>query len=193
MPISDLSKENQEYLINELNKQKSWVLYQEGDIFKRPDINILIHSTNCFHEMNTSIGYMIKTLYPKSYIEDKKTKYGDKEKLGHFSLSLEKNINTNNELVIFNLYTQYNIIENQENQLKNLIYLKQALSSLADFLYLHQVESQEGYQVIIGVPWMISCNKASNNINEVFSIFRDIFEQYRNYIKILFVDKVQKK
>lgn len=195
MAITDLSKENYEYLINELNKENSWVMYQTGDIFKRPDINMLIHHTNCFHNMNSGIAYLVKEFYPNTSIADRKTKYGDKEKLGHFSLSLEKNINTGNELVIFNLYTQYypgtnehkeELIDSTVNRLK---YLKNALTTLADFLCLHQLESPEGYQVVIGVPWMIGCSYSKENINEVFSLFRDIFKDHRKYIKILFVDK----
>ena len=193
MSLNSLSKENLNYLINELKKDNSWVLYQTGDILKRPDINILIHQANCFCIMNAGIAYKIKECYPAVSLADKKTKPGDKEKLGSFTSTLEKNINTGKELIILNLYSQYNPGRCEEfsagidSKEKRLFYLKECLMSLADFISLYHMES-DPEQIIIGVPWMIGCGIAGNDINATFELFKTIFEPLKKHVKIMFVD-----
>jgi hypothetical protein len=46
----------------------------------------------------------------------------------------------------------------------------------------------EPEQIIIGVPWMIGCGIAGNDINATFELFKTIFEPLKKHVKIMFVD-----
>ena len=85
MPLTDLNIENQAYINQEALKDTSWMAYQIGDIFKRTDLNMIIHSTNCFHNMSSGISYKVKENYINAFLADKKTQFGSIDKLGTFS------------------------------------------------------------------------------------------------------------
>ena len=92
-----------------------------------------------------------------------------------------------------NLYSQYNPGRCEEfsagidSKEKRLFYLKECLMSLADFISLYHMES-DPEQIIIGVPWMIGCGIAGNDINATFELFKTIFEPLKKHVKIMFVD-----
>jgi hypothetical protein len=197
MPLTDLNIENQAYINQEALKDTSWMAYQIGDIFKRTDLNMIIHSTNCFHNMSSGISYKVKENYINAFLADKKTQFGSIDKLGTFSSSLDENINNKQELMIINLYGQYNpgtceehknAIDSKENR---FLYLKESLNKFADFLKLYNIDSQEENkcQFIIGVPWLIGCGAVSGgDYNEIFNLFKEIFSSMSNVVKIVFVD-----
>ena len=64
----------------------------------------IIHSCNCFHIMGGGIALRIKNKYPEAYAADCKTEWGDKDKLGTYTVAvLPSNFH------IYNMYGQYDI------------------------------------------------------------------------------------
>ncbi len=72
---------------------------------KSGEFDVIVQGCNAFHTMGAGIAKHIKAAFPEAYDADKKTGYGDKNKLGTFS-EATVNINGHN-LTIINAYTQY--------------------------------------------------------------------------------------
>lgn len=196
MSLKVLNVENQAYIQQELLNNNSWMSYQIGDIFKRSDLNMILHQTNCFHSMNTGYGYQIRENYLNAAIADKKTLYGDSSKLGTFSTSLEVNKNSGKDLLIVNLYSQFHpgtcednidAIDSKENR---LAYLHEALTKFAEFLTIYTMDltAENKCKFIVGVPWLIGCNSIDGDYNKTFEIFKQVFNGMSDHVKIVFVD-----
>ncbi|MBC7655301.1 MAG: DUF1768 domain-containing protein [Oligoflexus sp.] len=72
---------------------------------KNGEFDVIIHGCNSFHTMGAGIAKHIKTNFPEAFEADKKTGYGDKDKIGTFSeATVERNGHT---FTIINAYTQY--------------------------------------------------------------------------------------
>ena len=79
-----------------------------GDLVKlalNNKFDAIIHGCNCFNTMGKGIAYTIRKVFPEAYEADKKTKKGDRNKLGDYSYAA-LNIKQK-ELFIINAYTQY--------------------------------------------------------------------------------------
>jgi O-acetyl-ADP-ribose deacetylase (regulator of RNase III) len=62
----------------------------------------IIHQANCFHTFGGGIALRIKNKFPKAYVADCQTPYGDSKKLGTFSVAvLLSNFH------IYNMYSQF--------------------------------------------------------------------------------------
>lgn len=75
------------------------------DILSKLDPNtktVILHGCNCFCTMGAGIAKYLKQKYPLIYSVDKGTKYGDRKKLGTFSIA-----GIHNNLHILNCYTQF--------------------------------------------------------------------------------------
>lgn len=78
------------------------IKYIKGDIIKDADsFEVIAHQCNCFQSFGAGIAKAIKINYPKAYLADLQTRYGDKEKMGTISYTLETTP------IIVNLYGQY--------------------------------------------------------------------------------------
>ena len=80
----------------------------KGDLIKLAEegmFDMIVHGANCFHCMNAGLAKQLATKYPQVLEADKKTKYGDPEKLGSYTsayVEVDGNIFT-----VVNAYTQY--------------------------------------------------------------------------------------
>ena len=80
----------------------------KGDLIKLAEqgkFDVIIHGCNCFHTMGGGIARQLAGKYPQVLKADKKTKYGDREKLGTYTsayIEVDGNIFT-----VVNVYTQY--------------------------------------------------------------------------------------
>ncbi len=75
------------------------------EMAKNGDFDVIIHGANAFHTMGAGIAKYIKQDFPEAYEADKKTVYGDKNKIGTFSEALiERN---GHKFVVINAYTQF--------------------------------------------------------------------------------------
>jgi O-acetyl-ADP-ribose deacetylase (regulator of RNase III) len=69
------------------------------------EFDVIIHGCNCFHAMGGGIAKQLADKYPQVEETDRKTEFGDRNKLGSYSIAkLEVN---DNVFVVLNAYTQY--------------------------------------------------------------------------------------
>jgi len=81
-----------------------------GDIVKdASQFDAIVHGCNCFHIYAKGIAGQIRRIYPEAYEADLKTKKGDKNKLGTFSVGICKltGFDKPKKLSVINTYTQY--------------------------------------------------------------------------------------
>lgn len=72
------------------------------------EFDAIIHGCNCFCTMGKGIALDIKNEFPEAYDADKRTKKGDKNKLGTYTTAIiEKSLNVKKDFIIVNAYTQY--------------------------------------------------------------------------------------
>lgn len=69
--------------------------------FEKKEYDMLVHGCNCFHTMGGGIAAIVSYRYPSALEADKQTKWGDKKKLGTYSMTDTK------YGTIINLYTQF--------------------------------------------------------------------------------------
>ena len=74
------------------------------DLFDVGKFNIIAHGCNCFNVMGAGIARQIAKRYPVAYTADIKTKAGDINKLGTFSVAC---VDWHKGTYIYNLYTQF--------------------------------------------------------------------------------------
>lgn len=79
-----------------------------GDLVKLTQsghFDVLVHGCNCFCAMGAGIAKQIRTVFPEAFEADFKTKKGDVDKLGTYSLA--KVTKESHTCYIVNAYTQY--------------------------------------------------------------------------------------
>lgn len=69
------------------------------------NLDAMVHGCNCQCAMGLGIAKTVKQLFPKAYIEDKKTKKGDYKKLGTYT-KVDYFDDNNKPITIINGYTQ---------------------------------------------------------------------------------------
>lgn len=103
------------------------IKYVDGDLVEMAldgQFDVIGHCCNCFNSFGAGIAKTIRDKMPFAYNADKRTKAGDKAKLGTFTIGEE------NGLVVANLYGQYGY----GRDMVNVEYpaLKSALDKLKD-------------------------------------------------------------
>jgi hypothetical protein len=189
-----LNKMNGEYVIN---SDHPWFEYRKGNILETTDIDYLVHQANCFHCMGGGVAFAISRRWPIVAEVDKKTLYGDKSKLGTFSIAtvstqlrIEDEV-INKSIKVVNLYSQFDpgpfITSYEEGERLNAI--KTGLINLREYIINELIASDiKNKQVYIGVPWLIGCGISGLKFDNVFEIFKEVFEEYSDTMKIVFVD-----
>lgn len=86
---------------------------EKGDLIEMAmegEFDFIAHGCNCFRTMGAGIALQIAEIFPYAYEADRLTIYGDRAKLGHFSVGFpdDNNIQETGYPKVFNLYTQYN-------------------------------------------------------------------------------------
>lgn len=80
----------------------------KGDLIKlaeQGEFDIIVHGCNCFHAMGGGIAKQLADKYPQVEEADRRTEFGDRNKLGSYSLAhIEEN---DNLFLVLNAYTQY--------------------------------------------------------------------------------------
>lgn len=72
---------------------------------------VIIHGCNCFHTMGAGIAKYLKQQFPSIYQVDRCTNYGDRRKLGSYSVA-----HVGENLVVLNCYTQYHYKNDHRGQ-----------------------------------------------------------------------------
>lgn len=95
------------------------------DLADQGEFDIIVHSCNCFHSMDTGLSKRIKDRYTGVQAADKNTSYGSASKLGSYSISIDPK----SGLTIVNAYTHYACSSDNHSELlvdyvafKNVLY-----------------------------------------------------------------------
>ncbi len=130
------------------------------------DVGAYIHIANCFHKMGTGIALQIKKQFPDAYKADLKTKFGDINKLGTYSVAYIPKKN----LYIYNLYGQYHY-----SHYERMINYEAFYKGLT--LILHDCRSKSITSV--GMPYKCGCNNAGGNWNIVYTMIQEVSELFK--------------
>ncbi|MAG59220.1 hypothetical protein CMO96_00300 [Candidatus Woesebacteria bacterium] len=139
----------------------------EGDIFE-PPVNVIIHSTDCFHGMRESkFSGEIASRFPETSEADGKTMDGDYSKLGTFSVAKIKD--SENLKFIVNLYAQF---EKEKKGTRQVNYeaLYRGLESFRDMI----IEAEE-HVLVVAVPFGMCCGDGGGNWKIVKEVLDDVF------------------
>lgn len=128
---------------------------------KNGEFDVIIHGCNSFHTMGLGIAKHIKTNFPEAFEADKKTGYGDKNKIGTFSeATVERN---GHSFTIINAYTQYQY-GNEKDQFEY-----ESFPQL-----LQSIKSKYGNKKI-GLP-LIGCGLAGGDEVRILNMIKENFE-----------------
>jgi len=87
------------------------------------DCDALIHGCNCFNTWGAGLAKQVKKIYPEAYKADLQTKSGDRNKLGTYTTWSGQHFYYNNKnIIVINLYSQYNFGTNIINVDYDAIY-----------------------------------------------------------------------
>ena len=128
--------------------------------------DVIIHGCNCFHTMGAGIAAQVKRKFPKAFSADLQTQKGSRDKLGHYSYSIEDNLR-GGKFVIVNAYTQFNFANSDTHNEVLLDYpaLENILEDLGkDF---------KGYKM--GFP-LIGCGRAGGDEKKVVSMIGEVLK-----------------
>lgn len=138
----------------------------EGNILQS-NVPVIIHQCNCFHKMGSGFAKTLRQKYPCVYESDKNTKYGDKGKLGGFSLA--KIQNEPYLKYVFNLYSQYKYGTNKKYT--DYCALEEGI---AQILYWCQLKGINR----VGIPYLIGCGLAGGDKQTVLQILLKVQKQF---------------
>ena len=81
----------------------------KGDLVKLANegqFNVIVHGCNCFNTMGAGVALQIANTFPEARRVDAVTNYGDRRKLGSYSIASVRGC-FDDSLIIVNGYTQY--------------------------------------------------------------------------------------
>jgi hypothetical protein len=130
----------------------------------------MVHCCNLYHAFGAGIAKQIKIKYPNAYKADCKSGYGDKLKLGFFTLSHEEGE------TIYNLYGQKGI-GNDRNPLKRNCqydFIHDGIWRICEFI----LDSKDNKPYILAIPHGMGCGLAGGEWSIVYSILGYIENQF---------------
>jgi O-acetyl-ADP-ribose deacetylase (regulator of RNase III) len=110
-------------------------------LFREDHFDAIVHGCNCFHTMGAGIARQIAVEFPEAYMTDQITRYGDRYKLGTYSVTKTKFGR------IFNAYTQF--LPGKE--VLSILY-PAITKSFAKINYRHTGPKQGMKKATIGIP-----------------------------------------
>lgn len=196
--LNELSEVNMMNVLDHQFDENWWMEYRAGNILDQTDLDYVIHQCNCFHCMGGGVAYALVNRWPEvAEIDVTKTKYADENKMGSYTKAKVKQQYQHNgksyerDIYVVNIYSQYEpgaAINNEEISW-SMLCLKTALNNLRDeILERTRTNIIKNRKFYIGVPWMIGCGIYGMKVNEIYELIRDVFYDYADYIKIIFVD-----
>jgi hypothetical protein len=130
--------------------------FRVGDLLKQEDIEVIIHQCNCFCNMGKGIALQIKNTYPEAYIADCKTKIGDPDKMGTYTVAIVDN----GKKMVVNMYSQYNYGYKMSNSQAKYTDYDSMTKALEKFIEDYCISTFEttGKPLICGMPFRIGCD-----------------------------------
>lgn len=148
----------------------------KGNLFNFP-FHAIFHQCNCFHTMGAGFAKILVNKYPEILIEDKKTPYGDINKLGSYSRAIISSETGFSARLIYNLYSQYHYgkgsLKTDYNALKTSF--QKACEDLLDY---KQFICYENEKIQLSIPYLIGCGLAGGDENIVIDIIDYIMIDY---------------
>lgn len=138
------------------------IIEKDCNLLEEP-LDGFFHQANCFTCFGGGIAYRIKQKFPEAFEADLKTKCGDREKLGTFSLT----VLPNNNLHIFNLYSQYDHGFGERHT---------SYDAIADGLPKIEKYAIEHGLKTLGMPCRMGSVLGGGSWRIVKSIVQDVFE-----------------
>lgn len=150
----------------------------QKDIFDS-DVSIIIHQCNCFWNMEDGFAKQLKEKFPEAQIADRKTKFGDRNKLGSYSKVC---FPSKNLKYIFNLYSQYRYGTNEQQT--DYDALQYGLNDIFYWCLLNNFKR-------VGMPYLIGCESGEGNQSVVLQILKKL-EMQNKGIQIQLYKKEKK-
>lgn len=149
----------------------------EGNLLDFPcEITRIAHSCNTHNVMGAGIAKQIKDRYPNAYESDCHARYEDQNNLGNWSFAWT---DSTCQRGIYNLYTQSQI---GGKRAVNYEAFHKSLSFVAEHLHYNYLHGED--DVILGLPYGISCGLAGGNWNIIYEMINDILADmpYQTFI-----------
>jgi O-acetyl-ADP-ribose deacetylase (regulator of RNase III) len=148
----------------------------QTDIFLA-DADIIVHQANCFHTMGSGIARVIRENFPEAYEADLKTKKGDKNKLGTFSVAKVESEENPRLQRIVNLYSQYDFGRQERHTSYDA--MDKGLRHLHNQVIEYNQTTQGGLNPMrtIAIPWRIGSNLGGGDWKVVRAIIYAVFEE----------------
>lgn len=169
----------------------------KGDLIKlaeEGEFNIIIHGSNCFHCMGSGIAGQLATKYPQVLEADKtQTDYGDKEKLGKWSVATVGNF------TVINAYTQYffglgsDVFEYDafDRFLKNFVNMIEYYMSYDNLIFYNSKWDSDEIRMVekfrIGFP-QIGAGLAGGDWNRIFKMIEQFAKDVEDYADVTIVE-----
>lgn len=195
--LNELSEVNMMNVLDHQFDEDWWMEYRVGNILDQQDLDYVIHQCNCFHCMGGGVAFALSRRWPEVAKIDETSKYADKEKMGTYTKARVKQQYQHEgemyerDVQVINIYSQYEpgaAISNEEITW-SILCLKNALKNLlSEILERKRTDLIKNRKFYIGVPWMIGCGIYGMNVNDIYELIRDVFYDYSDIVKIIFVD-----
>ena len=131
--------------------------------FREQDVRCgIIHQANAYQCFGAGIAKSIREQFPEAYEADKKTKYGDKDKLGTFSVAQLNGCFK----FIYNLYGQWQYGRRGRNTSYDAV--EDGLLSIVQHAYDNDLAR-------LGLPFNMGCRLGGGNWKVVRAIIESIF------------------
>lgn len=126
------------------------------------EVQAIGHCANCFCTMRSGVAWQIVNAYPVAREEDLKTKMGDVNKLGTYSVAKM------GEQHIFNIYGQHRFGYTGA-QFVDYDALRKGLERVRNHMIITNIRS-------IGFPYKMGCDRAGGKWEIVKKIIQEVFE-----------------
>ena len=151
--------------------------HRHGCIFAQPDVDIIVHQANCFCQMGSGIAKEIARLYPEAVTADRRSKKGDKSKLGSYTVGV-----SDHGIIIINLYSQYHYGKTPNTCYTDYGAMKTGLLEIKDD-YDTPIANN-----VLAIPYKMGCGLAGGDWNIVHKIIHEVFDDTRN-LKVVICEK----
>lgn len=154
----------------------------KGDLIKlaeQGEFDVIVHGANCFHCMGGGIAKQLADKYPQVEEADMQTEFGDRNKLGSYSVAT---IEVNDTLfVVLNAYTQYKWSSGSD------VFEYDAFQKFLDKIYLYIQTYKAGGKLSIGFP-MIGAGLAGGDWSRISKMIEEFSEEVKDFAEVTVVE-----
>jgi O-acetyl-ADP-ribose deacetylase (regulator of RNase III) len=143
------------------------------------EFDVIVSGCNCFHAMGGGIAKQLAEKYPQVEEADKQTKFGDRKKLGSYSVATAE---VNDTLfVILNAYTQYKWSSGSD------VFEYDAFQKFLNKIYLYIQTYKAGGKLSIGFP-MIGAGLAGGDWSRISKMIEEFSERVKDFADVTVVE-----